>query len=99
MTQAFGVGTRKRWISNEDLDLTLNLVEEWNNYRALMAESSISLANKPDKLIWTRGDSSGVILVKNIYEALSNQLWKKIQEGWRKKLWKWDCPLKTKLFS
>jgi hypothetical protein len=97
-TQASEVGTRKRWISNEDLDLTLNLVEEWNNHRPLMVESGISLDNKLDKLIWTRGDSSGVILVKNIYEALSNQLWKKIQEGWRKKLWKWDCPLKIKLF-
>jgi hypothetical protein len=98
-THASGTGTRKRWISSEDLDLPLNLVEEWNNYRALLAESGISLANKPDELIWTGGDKSGVISVKNIYEALSNQLWKKNQEGWRKKLWKWECPLKIKLFT
>jgi hypothetical protein len=64
-----------------------------------MAESGIYLANKPYELIWTGGDKLGVILVNNIYEALSNQLWKKIQEGWRKKIWKWDCPLKIKLFT
>jgi hypothetical protein len=41
---------------------------------------------------------SGHISVKNVYEALSNKLWKYKLGGWRRNLWKWDCPLKIKLF-
>jgi len=41
----------------------------------------------------------GFISVKNIYEALSNLVWKKKKGGWWKKLWNWECQMKIKLFS
>jgi len=67
-------------VCSEDLDLLIILAEEWDHYRALLAELGISLVNKLDELIWIGGDFSGVISVKNIYEALSNILWKKNKE-------------------
>jgi hypothetical protein len=36
-----------------------------------LIESGISLVDKQDELIWTGGDKSGFISVKNVYEALS----------------------------
>jgi hypothetical protein len=34
-----------------------------------------------------------------VYNAVATKLWKFKTGGWRKKLWKWDCPLKIKLFA
>jgi hypothetical protein len=48
--------------------------------------------------LWTGGDNSGIITVKNTYLALlSTQGLKKVL-GWRQALWKWDLQLKIKCF-
>jgi hypothetical protein len=75
------------------------LAAEWDRYRQNLIGSGIKLVDRSDELIWTGGDSSGQISVKNVYSALSKKLWKFKTGGWRRKLWKWDCPLKIKLFA
>jgi len=74
------------------------LAVEWDYYRQSLIELGISLGEKMDELIWVGGDNSGNISIKNIYEALLNSLWKTKLIGWRRNLWKWECPLKIKLF-
>jgi hypothetical protein len=59
----------------------------------------VQILNRPDELIWTGGDNSGFLTVKNVYSALTNKLWQHPIGGWRKKLWSWDCALKIKLFT
>jgi hypothetical protein len=56
------------------------------------------LVDRSDELIWNGGDSSGQISVKNVYEALSNKIWRYKIGGWRRNIWTWDFPMKIKLF-
>jgi hypothetical protein len=72
---------------------------EWERYRKNLIGSGIKLVDRPDELKWTGGDSLGQISVKNVYLALSKKLWKFKTRKWRRKLWKWDCPLKIKKFA
>jgi hypothetical protein len=50
-------------------------------------------------LIWTGGDRSGSISVKNIYLALAKKNWPIGVGGWRRHMWKWDLVQKIKLFT
>jgi hypothetical protein len=82
------------WFHNVELGLE----EEWDIYRRNLIDSGIILVDRPDELIWTGGDMSAQITVKNVYESLSNKLWRYKIGGWRRKMWTWDCPLKLKFF-
>jgi hypothetical protein len=35
--------------------------------------------------------------VKNIYQAIAEVIWKNHDETWRKRLWKWNCPLENQI--
>jgi hypothetical protein len=59
----------------------------------------VQLRRKTDTLLWMGRDTSGRILVKNIYEAIENKKKNKEIGGWRKALWSWEVPLKLKLFN
>jgi hypothetical protein len=71
---------------------------QWDAFRRNLIDSGILLVDRSDELIWTGGDMSRQIIVKNVYEALSNKLWRYKIGEWRRKLWTWDCPLKLNLF-
>jgi len=86
------------WYNTIALGLEVNLAVEWDIFRRNLIDIGIVLMDRPDELIWTRGDMLGQISVKNVYEALSNKLWRYKIGGWRSKLWTWDCSLKLKLF-
>jgi hypothetical protein len=58
------------WISGRDLGISGNLASEWEHYRDNLNEAGVSLNEKEDTLIWTGGDSSGKMSVKNIYATL-----------------------------
>jgi len=87
------------WLENNELGLVGESTTECEWYRQNLIGSSIKLVDSPDELKWIGGDSLGQITVKNVYLALSKILWKFKTGGWRRKLWKWDCPLKIKLFA
>ena len=72
---------------------------EWERYMKNLIGSGIKLVDRSDDLIWTSGDLSGQISVTNIYSTLSKKLWKFKTGGWRRTLWRWDCPLKINLFA
>jgi hypothetical protein len=61
-------------------------------------EAGVSLCEKEDTLIWTGGDSSGRMSVKNIYATLISIYEWPQTKGWKYKLWKWEIQLKKKLF-
>jgi hypothetical protein len=62
------------WISGRDLGISGNLASEWDHYCDNLNEAGVSLNEKEDTLIWTGGDSSGRLTVKNIYAALISTL-------------------------
>jgi hypothetical protein len=64
-----------------------------------LVSSGIHLQPTEDMLLWTGGDHSGMLTVKNVYTALSKKLWPLQIVGWRKHLWSWDLPYKIKLFT
>jgi hypothetical protein len=48
--------------------------------------------------VWTGGDASGVISVKNLYKVLNLSQIHPTLSGWMVHLWKWQIQLKIKLF-
>jgi hypothetical protein len=67
---------------------------EWQHYCKALRGTGILLRNMVDTLVWTGGDSSGVISVKNIYKAIINSLDYPFDSGWIQNLWKWQIQLK-----
>jgi len=59
----------------------------------------MQLQNQEDALIWTGGDRSGSLTVKNIYCALVKKKWQYVIGGWRRHMWNWDMAQKIKLFT
>ena len=87
------------WVTSSSLSLDSELTAEWNNYTFHLNEASIHLQERPDTLIWMGGDKSGIISVRNIYKALAEAVWPIRDQTWLTRLWKWNCPLKLKLFT
>jgi hypothetical protein len=87
------------WITSSMLLLDRELSAEWIRYTQHLNEAGICLQERPDNLIWTGGDKSGIISVRNIYKALTEEIWPTRDQTWRTRLWKWKCPLKLKLFT
>jgi hypothetical protein len=88
----------KNQVCSTELGLEGDLAVEWESYRRKLIDTRIFLVDRQDELLWNEGDSSGQISVKNVYEALSNKIWRYKIGGWRRNLWTWDCPMKIKLF-
>jgi hypothetical protein len=87
-----------QWKSSEELELTGNLVDEWFSFCKALILSGIQLQPKEDLLIWSGGDHSGVMTVRNVYNTLAQEYWPNQISGWRRKFWSWDLALKIKLF-
>jgi hypothetical protein len=54
------------WLTNEDLNLHEELGKEWNLFRKNLIDFGALIQDREDELIWTGGDNSGIITVKNI---------------------------------
>jgi hypothetical protein len=85
-------------MSSEKLEFSGEQASEWENYISELNGVGISLDNTKDTLLWTGGDSSGNITVKNIYAALISTQQLPIWRGWRVNIWKWKLQLKIKIF-
>jgi len=88
-----------QWISSSDLGLSGNLALEWSSFCKDLVISGIHLQPIDDFLLWTGGDQSGMLTVKNVYNALTKKIWPHQIAGWRKPLLSWDLPYKIKLFT
>jgi hypothetical protein len=75
------------------------LALEWDDFCKVLSGSGVQLQNKEDELMWTGGDKSGLISVKNVYTALTNKLWHHTIGGWRRHLWSWNIAQKIRLFT
>jgi hypothetical protein len=58
------------------LGLEGDLATEWEKYRRNLIGSGIQLLDRLDELMWTGGDNSGQLTVKNVYNAVASKLWK-----------------------
>jgi hypothetical protein len=79
------------------LKLTGNLALEQDNYKRSLQASDISISNSIDELIWTGGDSTGILNTKNVYEAIISTKNFQLIKDWRKRIWKGNIQLKIKL--
>jgi hypothetical protein len=96
--QCLGI-TGTKWHTSEDLGLGGRLAFEWTCFRKDIILNGILLSRRPDELRWSGGNASGVITVKNLYEATEKRKQSCVVKGWRRNLWTWNCPLKLKLFT
>jgi ribonuclease HI len=76
------------------------VIWQWSgsDFRHALQASGVSIHDKEDNLLWIGGDSSGSLMVKNVYVAFLSTQNLSILTGWRKSLWKWDIQQKIKLF-
>jgi hypothetical protein len=63
------------WFSSTDLELTSQLQEEWSLFRRALILNGVFLQANPDILKWSRGNSTGLITVKNVYLAATTMKW------------------------
>jgi hypothetical protein len=89
---------KENWLSSEALGLNGRLASEWDRYRRALLGTGINLQNSTDTIVWTGGDSSRILSVKNVYNALISTLDYPTVGGWKLNLWKWNIQLKIKLF-
>jgi hypothetical protein len=75
-----------------------SLAIEWNSFCKALIDSGIHLQPRDDFLIWTGGDHSGILTVKNVYNAMEKKFWPQQIAGWRRQMWSWDLAYKIKLF-
>jgi hypothetical protein len=79
-------GSQVNWTGNgNSLDLLLLIRER-------------SVIDKEDSLSWAGGDDSGVPTVKNFYMSIIRSKNLNKVEVWKTSIWKWNVPLKIKLF-
>jgi hypothetical protein len=88
--------TCANWLNILELGLAGDLAVEWESHIILLIDSIISLSDTQDELRWMRGDGTGLLTTKNVYNALASELWQKNNGGVRRKLWSWDFPQKIK---
>jgi hypothetical protein len=87
------------WKSSAELGLTGFHENEWTNFISSLNLAGVTLNEQSeDTLIWSGGDSSGVISAKNVYAAIVSTLTFQVSHGWCIQIWKWMLPLKVILF-
>jgi hypothetical protein len=87
-----------RWKKAETLGLEGEQKEEWNNFVKGLVGSGFELNNEKDTLMWSWDTKGGQVNAKQAYEV---QLMEDMEEEptfWYTELWKWQLPLKVKLF-
>jgi len=55
------------------LGLTGLVAIEWKTFVKALIDSGVQLQHGEDTLIWTGGDQSGLLTVKNVYNAMENK--------------------------
>lgn len=87
------------WLRSSELNLDGRWALEWNRFSTALKSAGISLTTAPDSLLWTGGDASGLLTVKNLYEALFSHYQPELLSTWFQQIWRWKVPLKFKLFA
>jgi hypothetical protein len=86
------------WMNSDDLLLCNPIATEWDHYVSALKGAGVTLSSSPDSLLWAGGDATGSLSVKNLYIALHNQRFEAVDNSWFSLIWRWELPLKLKLF-
>jgi hypothetical protein len=87
------------WKSNSELGLSGMHAVEWERFISELNSVGVTLKSSvEDVLLWTGGDSSRELNVKNVYDALISMQTNPTVHGWHVQLWKLKLPLKVILF-
>jgi hypothetical protein len=86
------------WIKAEVLGLEGDLKDEWNNYVKGLVSLGIELNKDKDLLMWSWDTKSGQVSAKKAYEVQMLEVVETEPVFWYNDLWKWQLPLKVKLF-
>jgi len=98
LKQPGGRALPDNWLDSGDLNLSDPSAAEWNLHISALKEAGITLSSRPDSLRWAGGDSTGNLTVRNLYDALLKQKYLAVDRSWFSLIWRWDIPLKIKLF-
>lgn len=86
------------WKNDTDLDIPRELQLEWKSYTTGLNSCDFKLIGEEDTLLWSWNGMNGDITTKLDYDALFYKM-RDVHKKWRyKALWKWNLPLKVKLY-
>jgi len=85
------------WRSGIAIGALGDLAEEWDRYTRALKRANIRLVQRTDTLIWDH-HPSGIYSPKAGYSKLTGDLYNVEEVWWWKKVWKFHCPLKCRLF-
>jgi hypothetical protein len=84
-------------LKDGDLLLKGAASEEWNDYVRVLLVGDICLSDQEDIIVWSWNVNDGQVIVGS-YEAMMIQSNQGDFEWWTSLIWKWELPLKIKLF-
>ena len=87
------------WKSTIFPNLNLQIQEEWNGYIQNLKACGFTLNYQDDILYWSWNTSDGSLFATLDYEAITTSLCSLGNNWWYRILWKWNLPLKLKLFG
>ena len=72
---------------------------EWDNFTMGLKHCVFRMSRESDSFFWSWNESFCHITTKNAYEALCFSSLEMNTKWWYKSIWKWNAPLKIKLFA
>ena len=86
------------WLNANQLRLTGDLSNEWNNYIELLKRSGVSLTMSNDKLVWSWNKAFGSVSVDLAYQCIVINSHIGDYKWWYKSIWKFNIPSKVICF-
>ena len=87
----------KAWLSLEDLNMSIHLVDECRHFTSFLSEVGILLEYCEYVLVWEPNLLSNTVMAKLAYEVLVYQKGFLAPRWWYWCLWKMYMPLKVKM--
>jgi hypothetical protein len=87
-----------RWKKAESLGLEGAQKDEWKNYTKGLVSVGIELNDEKDRLLWSWDTKQGQVNAKLAYEVQVMEDRGVETKFWYSKIWKWQLPMKVKLF-
>jgi len=86
------------WLSSNELDLSGDLMTEWDIFILNLRKNGLSLSETRDRLVWSWNNMTGEVQAKLAYDSLVYKDCKISLNLWSLEIWKIKVPMKISLF-
>jgi hypothetical protein len=76
----------QNWINANQLGLTGNLSNEWNNFITMLKSNGVSLNNSNDKIVWSWNKAFGSVVADLTYQCIASNSHNGVSRWWYKSI-------------